>query len=79
MKTNQRAPDPLGRQPIASAAHDTSSRGEIVVMDAQQPDNCSRWRRNRGVSVETAFTYCLYVVARICPGAPKEYHLGNAS
>jgi hypothetical protein len=38
MKTNQLAPDPRGTQPIAWAAHDTPSRGEILAMDAQQPD-----------------------------------------
>jgi hypothetical protein len=35
-------------------------------------------RRNRGMSVESAFTYCSYVVGRIDPGAPKGGHMGNA-
>ena len=30
------------------------------------------------MSVESAFTYCSYVVGRIDPGAPKGGHMGNA-
>jgi hypothetical protein len=64
MKANQRAPAPARRATHSLGCAWHPSRGKIVVMDAQQPDNYARGRRNRVGSIRVHLLFA-YVVARI--------------